>query len=480
MKYITNIEINNFQSHKNTNINLENGLNVIVGPSDQGKTAIIRAVKWALYNEPLGTFFIRHKEKEASVTLTFNTGEKIKRLRSDTKNIYVYIDSENNREVYEGFGHSVPIDIKEKINIKKIYLNDKESNAINIGEQLEGPFLISEKNSTRANAIGRLVGVHVVDKAVKNTMKDARNLTIKRKSLKEDIEILEQKLNKYSYLDELESNLIKLETLKDIIQYKQSLLDKLKDINDKYKKYNELITKYKSLLSNLNNLDKLDNLLNELNKYIFNFKILSKLKEKHKNINIDILKNKSILENLEHINISMDLLNNLDIKIIKYNKLLNLNRKYNLLVDNINKSQVLIIKFQDIDYLFSLCEEIKLINNSLTLLNNLKTSYNKVVNSINKGEKYTNKFNDIELVNSIYEKIYEKQKEFSYMQTISKKINKLSIEKRNASLEIKNETHKINILLDKYKTLLKHIEKCPLCFNSITNEDLNKIIENLS
>jgi len=57
MSLIRSLEIENFQSHELTKLDLHKGLNVIVGPSDQGKSALIRALRWLCYNEPKGTDF---------------------------------------------------------------------------------------------------------------------------------------------------------------------------------------------------------------------------------------------------------------------------------------------------------------------------------------------------------------------------------------------------------------------------------------
>ena len=45
---IDKIKIENIQSHKNTELNLSNGINVIVGSSNNGKSAILRALYWAI------------------------------------------------------------------------------------------------------------------------------------------------------------------------------------------------------------------------------------------------------------------------------------------------------------------------------------------------------------------------------------------------------------------------------------------------
>ena len=140
MIYIKKVILENFQSHKYTELEFDNSLNVIVGPSDQGKSAVIRGIKWALFNEPSGDFFIREGETECSVTLIFNNNIKLKRYRSKTKNYYHLYDSNGQETIYEGFGTKVPKDIVDKISIRKVLLDENRPNLINIGEQLEGPF----------------------------------------------------------------------------------------------------------------------------------------------------------------------------------------------------------------------------------------------------------------------------------------------------------------------------------------------------
>lgn len=89
MKKISRIEIVNFQSHSYTDLYLSDGVNVIVGPSDSGKTAIIRAIKWVLFNEPSGSSFIKRGEEYAKVVLYFNDNTIIERGRSKKK-IIIY------------------------------------------------------------------------------------------------------------------------------------------------------------------------------------------------------------------------------------------------------------------------------------------------------------------------------------------------------------------------------------------------------
>ena len=54
---IQKLNIQNFQSHKDTKLEFHPGVNVIIGQSDSGKTAIIRALRWLIWNRPGGDDF---------------------------------------------------------------------------------------------------------------------------------------------------------------------------------------------------------------------------------------------------------------------------------------------------------------------------------------------------------------------------------------------------------------------------------------
>src|SRR5687767_10377413 len=81
------IRLSNFQSHADTTVDLHPGVNVIIGHSNVGKSAIFRALNWVLRNRPSGTGFIRHGQKEVEVTISSDEG-CVLRQRGKSKNSY--------------------------------------------------------------------------------------------------------------------------------------------------------------------------------------------------------------------------------------------------------------------------------------------------------------------------------------------------------------------------------------------------------
>ena len=204
---IKNVSIENFQSHLKTSLDFSKGLNVIVGPSDQGKSSIIRAIKWVLYNEPRGMEFIRQGAAAARVSLTLSNGYTIIRERSKSKNRYTVIDPEGKGLDLEGFGNEVPEEVIKAHGIPKVVLDTDMSSALNISDQLEGPFLLSENGAVRAKAIGRLTGIHVIDTAIRDCLTDIKRENQTADRTRKELGSVEEGLKRYDGLERMEENL---------------------------------------------------------------------------------------------------------------------------------------------------------------------------------------------------------------------------------------------------------------------------------
>ena len=84
----------------------------------------------------------------------------------------VCIDKRWKKQIFEGFGSNIPLEIIKAHGIPKIHIDKDSTSAVNLAEQLEPPFLLSESGSNRAKALGRLIGVHIIDAAQRSTIKD--------------------------------------------------------------------------------------------------------------------------------------------------------------------------------------------------------------------------------------------------------------------------------------------------------------------
>ena len=178
---LTKLILHNFQSHQNTTINFHPGMNVIVGSSDEGKSAVIRALAAVLQND-VNTSYVRHGEDCFEVTAEFDDGSSITRIKGAKVNKYIV-----NGEEFERLGDSMPKKVVEVLGNASVFIDDNEI-PVTISKQGVEPFLLSESAPVRAKMLGMISGLDVIDRALREMQKDA-NQTDK------DIKIAEGILN---------------------------------------------------------------------------------------------------------------------------------------------------------------------------------------------------------------------------------------------------------------------------------------------
>lgn len=476
MQYIKKIILENFQSHKYSEIELDPYLNVIVGPSDQGKSAIIRALKWALFNEPAGDFFIREGENECSVTVIFSDDIKVKRFRSRSKNAYYLYDASGEEIAFEGFGTSVPQEVRDMISIRKVELDSNVSNLINISEQLEGPFLLSEKNSTKANSIGRIVGVHIVDDALKDTLKDIRNLKAKRKNHKNVLEGLQENLRKYDYLDNLIERLGKLKDIKQDIHDKENRLDRLSKLFINLNEIKKDIISTNKDLKELSNIYKIVEIEDRLKKDIQHFNYMGHKLTTLTNIKSQIKDDNELLYCLSELDEAGEVSRRIEALYIKLNKLDTLNVKYKDVVDKIDKHNDMLLQLKNIHYVDKKAKLIEEYLSMLTKLLNLKGKWDQTNKSLSIGKVYVEELSKIDTVSDIQNLLDSKINLLNQLIDYRNRYRRIRTNRKQLENNLKDINIHLDRLLVRYESILTKIEICPICFGSIDRLKIDEIV----
>lgn len=217
---INNIEIQNFQSHADTILNFHEGLNIIIGESNSGKSAILRALRFVIENKPSGDSFIRKGQKECSVSLMIEDKDYIIRNKGK-ENLYIL-----NGQEYRAFNQDVPEEIKQVINF----------NDINIQKQLDSPFLLSETSGEIAKFFNRVFNLEKIDSS-QQKVKSKHSDTKKRVSiLEEDLKEDQEKLKSFDWVEQAEKKIECLVEDEKIISYMQEEKETIQDIIENYEK----------------------------------------------------------------------------------------------------------------------------------------------------------------------------------------------------------------------------------------------------
>jgi DNA repair protein SbcC/Rad50 len=197
MKYIKSIHLTGFQSHVSSSLDLHPGMNMIVGPSNSGKSAVQRGIRWATHNEPLGDGYINKTVGEADCSMLMSDGSKISRRRGKENTYQV------NATIFQGFGTKVPDEVIAATGMPKAVFGE-EPVWLNYASQLSPPFLLDSTSGQAARVLGKLAGTEDLDIAGKLTNSDLIKVRGQEQQYKATAVKLTADILSYSHLPEAE------------------------------------------------------------------------------------------------------------------------------------------------------------------------------------------------------------------------------------------------------------------------------------
>lgn len=214
---VKSVYLEDFQSHSKTKIELAppGGLTILVGKTDSGKTAIVRGLRLLHFNVPLGVEYIRVGRNMATVAEELSDGTKVVRERSKSVNRYRVVKQDGSSQVFEGFGNSVPLEVQQATGVRTVSVGENLDLALNLSEQLDGPFLGNKTVSgpLRAKALGKLAGTEEIDKAQSLLGEDLYHAGQDKNRLAGEIDVLDGRIAEYGWLPTLKTTIEATETL---------------------------------------------------------------------------------------------------------------------------------------------------------------------------------------------------------------------------------------------------------------------------
>lgn len=151
---ITKVILENFQNHGH--LELEMGpLTTLSGPSNSGKSAVLRALAGLLRNDSAG-MLVQEGKKSLKVSVFLDDGSSVVWEKGTSKNNYYLTDVEGNTTEFIKVGASVPEDVMKHLRIGPITLEDGTKVNINLHEQQEPPFLLMDTPGHVAKITGEL------------------------------------------------------------------------------------------------------------------------------------------------------------------------------------------------------------------------------------------------------------------------------------------------------------------------------------
>ena len=193
--------IKGFQSHLDTDITFDGGINFVKGDNACGKSALRRALLWVLTNKPSGASFINWGYGDSDVcaaTVVYN-GHTVTRRRSRNGKVNEYVlDGES----LSGFGVNVPDPVKAVLS-----LDDT-----NVELQHSSLFMLNESPPEMARRLNKLTNLEDIDKAFSAVRKMKLENSKSIKAAEDKLEELSNEIEKYSFMEDAGKLITELES----------------------------------------------------------------------------------------------------------------------------------------------------------------------------------------------------------------------------------------------------------------------------
>ena len=251
-RYIEEVQLINFQDHADTTLKFTNGINLIVGSSDAGKSAVLRALNYVFHNSMKGDSFIRVGTAECSVRIKFSDGIEVTRVKGGDVNSYVLKDLEGNYNTYSKVGQTVPEPVRKALGEPPL---DDKKKPISYADQMSSLFLVDLSPADLPRTLSELTGIQNLQTAAEILQKNSRSFDRSIKDKNEKIEKLKVDLDQYSYVDkdlekiqEIETNLKVMQDKNEKVKRSRSFIESNNEIAKEAKKIKESLAKDKIVL----------------------------------------------------------------------------------------------------------------------------------------------------------------------------------------------------------------------------------------
>lgn len=243
--YFKTLILKNFLCYKYGRFDFVPGVNMIIGPTDHGKSAMMDAFYKLLYNRPMGNDFQSWWMKNDDVTyIGLTVDNYIIKYHKDKTAWYELRNTKTKKTIpFEAVGRTVPNKITQLLQMDR---------KINIQKQLEKKapiFLLSESNSDVAKHLNEVANLQGIDIALAAGKEDLGKDQKEKKKIDLVIKTKTTELKKYTSLDSLKILVTHAEKLEVRIQNCENEIEILSDSLDEIEKMNKKLAKIKRHLA---------------------------------------------------------------------------------------------------------------------------------------------------------------------------------------------------------------------------------------
>lgn len=478
--YITKMILEDFQCHEYSEFEFDKRLNVIVGESDGGKSAIIRAFEFVFGEFNVSAKeFIRHGSKKAKVTLFLDNGiiiERIVEKKSNGFNGYRVFSPLDNQWIESNTKNLA--NIQDILGYNKMAIDEKNLVSINFLNQDDNHFFIGQNitPTLRAKIIGTVYKTHFADAVLRDLENEFKKSNTQLQAKKEDVKEYDLQIQCMTHVEPLKEKVDIIGSLLKEIDKKQEYLKNVKEAYNRYlaaeekiKCLDTFLTKITPLIDGKPNLDTAISLVNKKEAVQSSYHRLQSIELKGARLAVYLKNIQNLLKKKEDVRDVIQSVN--DFAKVKQTvaNYLSCEKKiegYGFYIEKVNpfiENKDTIIK--TIEAITDKRRGIKHGNRALTTLNNgmVLRSYLEKVKPVITSSKA--QCADIE----------KQIQTLLDVKNISIRINKINDAIKEEDIVINKASKDLNNALTSYKNYLKKVEICPVCLSKLSEDTIERM-----
>ena len=484
--HIARMVIKNFQSHKDTTIEFDPGLNVFIGESGEGKSALQRAF-WFVFDKAKinPKNFIHKGEKECSVTLELSDGTTINRfVTSSGKNGYKIYDAQTG-QTHEGNTTLAPL-AQQLLGYAPLALDEKTTMPLNFMKQGEGWYFIGSHvtGPMRAKVIGSFYQTHYADAVMKDLENESKKISTELKQVSSKVEELDERLIEFNYLDALEERLKLVNEEQANLTIALERYQKLRMLYLKQLELEELIGRHEEALLQLEPvLEKLHDHYQVLRSSAQRFQRLRQLRDQLYTTQSELSYWEEKSETLKPIPTLYQALSDFQHTTSRFRQLYQLHHQSLAVQATLVHHESLMATAIPTEPLYLALNELKGMSNHfvqqyriLQFITQRLSQYRTLETLIHKSEQCLAQLPDLEQAYQAYREMQACQdKQVQLYQLYLKQQEVLQLG-RQESAQVEQYQHLLTQEVETYRSILQQLKQCPVCLAEISNDTVNHII----
>ncbi len=235
---IKRIELVNFMSHERTVIEPADGLTVLIGPNNCGKSAFVAALQILCHNAK-SNYVMRHGEKKCEIVVETDDGHVIQWSRTKSGSPKYVIDDQE----FDRLKGGVPKELHEILGLGKVAC-EKDQFDVHFGEQKSPVFLLNDSGKASAQFFAsssdaiRLVEMQDRHKGkVRDAKRDQLRLTTESNQISEALERLDPVVEIESRLSECEQAYTEIQELENSIEQAAIVIRAIADLQTQFSRH---------------------------------------------------------------------------------------------------------------------------------------------------------------------------------------------------------------------------------------------------